>query len=455
MSQETRKGGLGRGLAALIPSAPSTTPRLGDSAADIVLGGTRGARGNRDRKRQEAAEAAEAPSEDQHEKVAKAFKGTDDDAPATTPQAPAEPRVPTVPPEVTGGRVPKLIAQAAENDARRRATEEDNEAPAEEAPANTGKPGESTAGTTETSAPAAPVSPVSPDDDAPTDAPTDADEEEPVVPQTADEIGASYREIPVAEISPNPQQPRQVFEEGALDELIHSIREFGLMQPIVVRPKAEGGFELIMGERRWRATTAAGLPTIPAIVRETEDGSMLRDALLENIHRVQLNPLEEASAYQQLLEEFDVTQAELAERLGRSRPVITNMIRLLALPVTVQRKVAAGVLSAGHARALLGIKAGEEAQEELAGRITAEGLSVRATEEAVTLLNRGDETPAKKPREKAPQPEYITQAAERLSDGLETKVSVAMGKRRGKIVVEFCDRDDFERIMSLIDRERS
>lgn len=224
------------------------------------------------------------------------------------------------------------------------------------------------------------------------------------------------------------------------------------MQPIVVR-KAEEGFELIMGERRWRASKRAGLEVIPAIVRETEDGAMLRDALLENIHRVQLNPLEEAAAYQQLLEEFGVTQAELADKLGRSRPVITNMIRLLGLPVTVQTKVAAGVISAGHARALLGLRAGEEAQDVLATRIIAEGLSVRATEELVLLQNRGDEDEKKPPRAKAETPEVFTRAAESLADNLDTKVSVTMGKRKGKLVVEFGDKEDFERIMSLIQGE--
>lgn len=204
-----------------------------------------------------------------------------------------------------------------------------------------------------------------------------------------------------------------------------------------------------MGERRWRASSKAGLKTIPAIVRKTDDSEMLRDALLENIHRVQLNPLEEAAAYQQLLQEFGVTQNELADKLGRSRPVITNMIRLLALPVAVQRKVAAGVLSAGHARALLGVKGGEAPQVALADRIVAEGLSVRATEEAVTLMNRG-EKPAPKKREKAPTPEFLTNAANRLADGLDTKVSVSMGKRKGKIVVEFGGREDFDRIMGLL-----
>lgn len=193
-----------------------------------------------------------------------------------------------------------------------------------------------------------------------------------------------------------PRQPRQVFDEEALAELVHSIREFGLLQPIVVRAvkdSASGArYQIVMGERRWRAAQEAGLATIPAIVRETGDDDLLRDALLENIHRVQLNPLEEAAAYQQLLDEFGVTHDELAARIGRSRPLITNMIRLLKLPIAVQRRVAAGVLSAGHARALLSLEAGPEAQEELATRIVAEGLSVRATEEAVTLANRSGAT---------------------------------------------------------------
>ena len=265
-------------------------------------------------------------------------------------------------------------------------------------------------------------------------------------------VGARYQEIPVGKIIPNPKQPRQVFDEDDLAELVHSIREFGLLQPIVVRDTPDG-FELIMGERRWRASSKAGLKYIPAIVRETSDEDMLRDALLENIHRVQLNPLEEAAAYQQLLDEFGVTQEQLADRLGRSRPVITNAIRLLNLPVAVQRRVAAGVLSAGHARALLGIKLGDDttdAQGQLADRIVAEGLSVRATEEAVSLINRGGKVPDKPKRQPTPQPEYLTRAADSLADAWDTKVSVTMGKRKGKIVVEFGDKDDFERIMGLI-----
>lgn len=265
-------------------------------------------------------------------------------------------------------------------------------------------------------------------------------------------VGAVYREIDPALIDPNPRQPRQVFDEEALAELVHSIREFGLMQPIVVRsPDSAGRYQLVMGERRWRAAQEAGLQTIPAIVRETTDDNMLRDALLENIHRVQLNPLEEAAAYQQLLEEFGVTHDELAARLGRSRPLVTNMIRLLRLPIAVQRRVAAGVLSAGHARALLSLEGGPEAQEELAARIVAEGLSVRATEEAVTLANRGDGRPAPGHRRKPIQMPGLQDVAERLSGTFDTRVTVSLGKRKGKIVVEFGSVEDLQRIVGLME----
>ncbi len=270
-----------------------------------------------------------------------------------------------------------------------------------------------------------------------------------------DDIGAVYREIAPSDIEPNPRQPRQVFDAEALAELVHSIREFGLMQPIVVRELADdsGGcrYQLVMGERRWRASQEAGLATIPAIVRETADDHLLRDALLENIHRAQLNPLEEAAAYQQLLEEFEVTHEELAGRIGRSRPVISNMIRLLRLPVPVQRRVAAGVLSAGHARALLALEAGPEAQEELAARIVAEGLSVRATEETVTLANRADSKPAGPQRRKPIQMPGLQDVAERLSGTYDTRVTVSLGKRKGKIVVEFGSVEDLQRIVGLMD----
>ncbi|MDT5274506.1 MAG: ParB family transcriptional regulator, chromosome partitioning protein [Mycobacterium sp.] len=278
-------------------------------------------------------------------------------------------------------------------------------------------------------------------------------------------IGAVYREIDPALIEPNPRQPRQVFDDEALAELVHSIREFGLMQPIVVRALAgsaapagaPGGprYQLVMGERRWRAAQAAGMIAIPAIVRETGDDNLLRDALLENIHRVQLNPLEEAAAYQQLLEEFDVTHDELAARIGRSRPLISNMIRLLRLPIAVQRRVAAGVLSAGHARALLSLDAGPEAQESLAARIVAEGLSVRATEEAVTLANRSETNQPAPPRRKPIQMPGLQDVAERLSSAFDTRVTVSLGKRKGKIVVEFGSVDDLQRIVDLMNASKS
>lgn len=267
--------------------------------------------------------------------------------------------------------------------------------------------------------------------------------------------GATYEELPIGSIRPNSKNPREVFDEEELAELVHSIKEFGLLQPIVVRRALDDdGYELIMGERRWRASSKAGLKKIPAIVRDTADEDMLRDALLENIHRVQLNPLEEAAAYQQLLQEFGVTHGELAERLGRSRSVITNTIRLAQLPVPVQKRVAAGVLSAGHARALLGVKVEDAAQAQvhLAERIVREGLSVRSTEEEVSLLNAGGggQKPVAK-RNPVPAPEFATAAAERLAGEWETKVSVSMGKRKGKIVVEFGDKDDLERILGIIE----
>ena len=381
MNQETRKGGLGRGLAALIPSGPSNgSPRLGDGAADVILGGTKGAKGARDT-------AAE--------------------------------RVPGAPkPGLPGtGPTPETVKESAKEPGKSKPKKKQRQA-AEKGPEKGADHGG-------------------------------------VDTPAAVEFGATYREIPLGDIVPNPQQPRTTFDEEPLEELVHSIREFGLMQPIVVRRSPTGtGFELIMGERRWRASAKAGLESIPAIVRETEDGAMLRDALLENIHRVQLNPLEEASAYQQLLEEFGVTQGELADRIGRSRPVITNALRLLALPVPVQRRVAANVLTAGHARALAGVKLGEDtaaAQEQLAERVVAEGMSVRATEEAVTLLNRSGLPEAKKPTAPAPQAEVFTRAADRLADEWDTRVTVTMGRRKGRMVVEFGDEEDFQRILGLIE----
>jgi len=269
------------------------------------------------------------------------------------------------------------------------------------------------------------------------------------VPRETSTRSAYYRDIDITAIEPNPQQPRTVFDEEALAELEHSIREFGLLQPVVVREAGPGRYQLVMGERRWRAAQRAGLPRIPAIVRRTGDDILLRDALLENIHRVQLNPLEEAAAYEQLLVEFGVTHGELADRLGRSRPVVTNTIRLLKLPVTVQRRVAAGVLSAGHARALLGLDdAGQ--QEDLAARIVAEGLSVRATEEAVLLARTEKPAAVRLPRRRPAHDAATHDLAERLSHTFDTRVRVEMGQRKGRIVVEFGSAEDLERIASLM-----
>ena len=365
------KGGLGRGLAALIPTGPDAGPRLGSAAADVIIGNV------------------VAPTKP---------------APATEvePESNGEP----LPSPTGSGDV--AAKPAATADAKREPT----------------------------------AAKKSGDKPAPADATT-----EDLAP-----VGASYREIPAAQIQPNPKQPRSVFDDEALAELVHSIREFGLMQPIVVRALGPDSYQLVMGERRWRASQEAGLASIPAIVRETNDGDMLRDALLENIHRVQLNPLEEAAAYQQLLEEFNVTHEELASRIGRSRPVVTNMIRLLKLPIPVQRRVAAGVLSAGHARALLSLEAGADAQEVLAARIVAEGMSVRATEEAVTLANRdGGDLPTPPTKRKPIQMPGLQDVADRLSGAFDTRVTVSLGKRKGKIVVEFGSVDDLQRIVEMME----
>ncbi|MEU8607229.1 ParB/RepB/Spo0J family partition protein [Actinoplanes sp. NPDC048791] len=262
--------------------------------------------------------------------------------------------------------------------------------------------------------------------------------------------GARFAELPVTAIEPNAKQPRHVFDEEALEELKTSIQEVGFLQPIVVRDVGGGRYELVMGERRWRAAQAVGKETIPAIIRDTRDDAMLRDALLENIHRANLNPLEEAAAYQQLLEEFGATHEELARRIGRSRPQISNTIRLLNLPAPVQRRVAAGVLSAGHARALLGLE-DSDAQEQLALRIVAEGLSVRATEELVSLAIA--DGPAKKSaptrRAKVHAP-ALNDLADRLSDRFDTRVKVDIGRNKGKITIEFATVDDLERIVGMI-----
>ena len=263
-------------------------------------------------------------------------------------------------------------------------------------------------------------------------------------------IGAHYKDIPVSAITPNPRQPRRAFDEDALEELAESIRQVGLLQPVVVRAAGPGRYELIMGERRWRASQRAGLTEIGAIVKQTQDNELLRDALIENLHRQQLDPLEEAAAYQQLLDDFGATHEQLAQKIGRSRPHITNTLRLLHLPPAVQKRVAAGVLSAGHARALLSLE-NPEAQERLASRIVAEGLSVRAVEEIVAVGSE-DSPPRRSARTgvKPPTAPGLRHLADRLSDLFETRVKVELGQRKGKIVVEFASIDDLERIVKVM-----
>jgi ParB family chromosome partitioning protein len=259
---------------------------------------------------------------------------------------------------------------------------------------------------------------------------------------------AQQNEVPINQISPNPRQPRTVFDETALNELIASIKSVGILQPPVVRKVAENKYELIMGERRYRAAKAAGLTSIPVIIRQTPDNELLRDALIENIHRSNLNPLEEGAAYAQLLSDFGCTHDELALKLGRSRPLISNTIRLLNLPDSVQRKVASGVISAGHARALLGLTDAAEI-EKLASRIVAEGLSVRSTEEIIATMKPTSKS-AKKSSVKGVSGAGLA-AAELLSDYLDTRVSVESGKGKGKIVIEFAGNEDLQRIVDLIE----
>lgn len=403
--RNSRKGGLGRGLGSLIPPAGPKRPSLGNGAADVILGmGTENGRRSR-------AGQNEAQESQNVRDAAPTYKRHSDKTEAGSETVKKRPQK-----SKTGTKAGASSAAAEARDATPpdHGTESGSHGTPHSATAHAGSGPETEAG----------------------------------------EFGATYRELPIHSIRQNAKQPRTIFDAEALEELVHSVKEFGVMQPIVVRyaPDGDTDYELIMGERRLRASTKAGLSEIPAIIRETNDDEMLRDALLENIHRVQLNPLEEASAYQQLMEEFGVTQEQLAKKIGRSRPLITNMIRLLQLPISVQKRVGAGVLSAGHARALLGLKQGEEAQERLAQRIVAEGLSVRATEEVVTLLNRGDEKlPHKREAKRRGElPEAVNNWVSEVGDALDTKVSVQMGKKRGKIVVEFGGPEDFERIAELL-----
>lgn len=276
--------------------------------------------------------------------------------------------------------------------------------------------------------------------------------------------GASFAEIAIDQIVPNTKQPREVFDEDDLKELSASIKEVGVLQPVVVRSipatgrseklqeflaeKPDARYELIMGERRLRASELAGETTIPAIIREMDDGDLLRDALLENLHRAQLNPLEEASAYQQLMADFGATQEELAKRIARSRPQIANTLRLLKLPPSVQKKVAAQVITAGHARALLSLSTAEE-MERLAERIVAEGLSVRTTEEIVRL-GKAKATPRPRARQQRPLSPLGESVVSALADAYDTRVTITEGRKKGRIVIEFAGSDDLQRIADLI-----
>lgn len=263
--------------------------------------------------------------------------------------------------------------------------------------------------------------------------------------------GARYAELPLDQIRPNPHQPREVFDEDEMAELVTSVREIGVLQPVVVRPSGPDSYELVMGERRWRASRDAGLTTVPAIVRETPDQDLLRDALLENLHRAQLNPLEEAAAYRQLLDDFGCSQEELATRIGRSRPQIGNTLRLLRLTPAVQRRVAAGVLSAGHAKALVAL-VDPQSQERLAARVVAEGLSVRATEEVVAF--GGAEPADKRRRVSTARRSAFPEVEERLSERLDTRVRIEASRARGRILIEFATMEDLTRLVDLIDPPR-
>jgi ParB family chromosome partitioning protein len=287
---------------------------------------------------------------------------------------------------------------------------------------------------------------------APAEPPSEATEVTPETtpePELAEVPGASFAELPIGQIRPNAAQPRQVFDEEAMAELVHSIGEVGLLQPIVVRPIGPDSYELVMGERRWRASQQAGLDRIPAIIRDTDDTDMLRDALLENLHRAQLNPLEEASAYAQLLDDFGITHEELAQRIGRSRPQISNTIRLLKLGPAVQRKVAAGVLSAGHARSLLAVE-DPELQDRLAQRVIAEGISVRGLEEIVAVGDT-EAAAARRATRAKPTAPGLAELADRLSDRFETRVKIDLGRAKGKVTVEFATMDDLRRIVDVMD----
>ncbi|MFF2346119.1 ParB/RepB/Spo0J family partition protein [Pseudarthrobacter sp. NPDC058119] len=435
MSEKRR--GLGRGLGALIPSSAAANGSSGNGGAvsrPVDLFFPEG------RKKTEPLD----------QPAARAANGADKETAANAParRSPAKPEAAKSVADNDGGGEAKA-APGTDAPATKKA-------PAKKAPRAGSKPA------AESAAPSA-VMPTEPAVEEKVTAGVDAAAAAVAAPSAVDsgtdsgvelvEVpGARFAEISVADIHPNRKQPRSVFDEDDMAELVHSVREIGVLQPIVVRTSTEAGsepYELVMGERRWRAVQAAGLDTIPAIIRDTTDDDLLRDALLENLHRSQLNPLEEAAAYQQLLEDFGTTHEQLADRIGRSRPQVSNTLRLLKLPPLVQRRVAAGVLSAGHARALLSLP-DAAAMERLAQKIVAEGMSVRATEEAVTLY----QDPAKPAKNNIPRPgarhERLDYLASSLSDRLDTNVKISLGVRKGKVSIEFASVEDLNRIMNVL-----
>ncbi|MGV0335650.1 ParB/RepB/Spo0J family partition protein [Corynebacterium kroppenstedtii] len=446
MAEAKRKSGLGKGLASLIPTGPAK-PQIGNDAADVIFGANRGNNSAPEpswyslTKSPRRGQSVDRSADHTKSDSASSSEDTDGQTGSSAKNGKSADNKGTTSADTHHGRTKAGLPKNRSSLGQRAAAERKEAARDRNRTASsTAKKGKNQ-GAIDSAATAGAAA-------AQAEGQSENTSQEPLI---SDET-ATYRELPINAIIRNEKNPRQDFDQEALRELAHSIREFGLLQPIVVRQASEPGkFELIMGERRLRAAQLADLEAIPSIVREADDDTMLRDALLENIHRVQLNPLEEGAAYQQLLEEFGVTQAQLATRLGRSRPVISNTIRLLQLPLPVQRRVAAGVLSAGHARALMGVTQGPDAQIKLAERIVAEGLSVRATEEAVTLINRGENEPKKKePRAPRPQPEKMTHWADTFGDYLDTNVKVQMGAKKGKIVVEFAGMEDFDRIIAML-----
>lgn len=428
MSEKRR--GLGRGLGALIPSSGASNGAAASRPVDLFF--------PEGRKKSEPVEAEGMGKPD-----VPSVAAPRESAPATKKAAPAKapaPKKPSGAARATGSTTKKSAAAADVPVVADAASAAPDTVPATPTPIP------------QAVAPASDVTPSSPStDSSPSGEVADVRAADNGV-DLVEVPGAHFAEISVADIHPNRKQPRSVFDEDDMAELVHSVREIGVLQPIVVRKSTEDGiepYELVMGERRWRAVQAAGLDTIPAIVRETTDDDLLRDALLENLHRSQLNPLEEAAAYQQLLEDFGTTHEQLADKIGRSRPQVSNTLRLLKLPPLVQRRVAAGVLSAGHARALLSLP-DAAAMERLAQKIVAEGMSVRATEEAVTLY----QDPATPAKNNVPRPgarhERLDYLASSLSDRLDTNVKISLGVRKGKVSIEFASVEDLNRIMDVL-----